>query len=144
MFSKACEYGIKASLYVALNSQQNVRVSLTEIAREINSPKAFTAKVLQKLNHANIVNSVKGQMGGFEISSERIANIMLRDIVLAIDGDSIYVNCALGFKICDSSKPCPIHTQFHPIRSELKNMLETTTLLSLLNDLTNNNTFLKS
>ena len=44
MFSKACEYGIKASIFIAINSRDGRRVSPKEIAKEIDSPQAFTAK----------------------------------------------------------------------------------------------------
>ena len=59
MFSKACEYGIKAAVFIAVRSQKDERVSLNEIAKEINSPVAFTAKVLQQLTRNQIVDSLK-------------------------------------------------------------------------------------
>ena len=67
MFSKACEYGIKATIFIASNSYEKQRVSLKEIAKEIDSPEAFTAKILQNLVRHKIINSVKGAYGGFEI-----------------------------------------------------------------------------
>ena len=36
MFSKACEYGIRATLFVAQQSKQERRVSIKEIAEEID------------------------------------------------------------------------------------------------------------
>lgn len=41
------------------------------IAEQINSPVAFTAKILQKLVKSNIVCSVKGKHGGFEIEKNK-------------------------------------------------------------------------
>ena len=35
MFSKACEYGIKAAIFIATNSFENRRVSPKEISEEI-------------------------------------------------------------------------------------------------------------
>ena len=49
MFSKACEYGIRATLFIATRSLDRARVSLKEIASEIEGPEAFTAKILQQL-----------------------------------------------------------------------------------------------
>lgn len=143
MFSKACEYGIKAAIFIAVKSEQENRVSLNEIAKEINSPIAFTAKVLQQLTKNNIVDSVKGPKGGFEIDKGKIADIKLSKIVLAIDGDSIYKGCGLGFHNCNENKPCPVHHKFKLIRNDLKQMLETTSLLDLSNDINNGITFLK-
>ena len=83
MFSKACEYGIKASTYIALQSLQGRRVSLKDIASEIESPVAFTAKILHQLAKADVLNSVKGPSGGFEISKQNIDLIKLDAIVTA-------------------------------------------------------------
>ncbi|MET0760542.1 MAG: transcriptional regulator, partial [Flavobacterium sp.] len=47
MFSKTCEYGIRASIFIASQSYQNNRIGLKDIAKKIDSPEAFTAKILQ-------------------------------------------------------------------------------------------------
>lgn len=131
MFSKACEYGIKASIYVAGQSMQNKRASLKAIAEEINSPVAFTAKILQQLAKNNILESTKGPSGGFEISKDRIKEVKLSSIVSAIDGDSIFNGCGLGMETCSEIKPCPVHFKFKEIRENLKKMMEKTSLYEL-------------
>ena len=98
MFSKACEYGIKAAIFIATKSYEGKRVSPKEISAEIDSPQAFTAKILQALVKHNIINSVKGAYGGFEIDKTNIGNVKLSQIVNAIDGDSIYSGCGLGLE----------------------------------------------
>lgn len=143
MFSKACEYGIKASIYIALNSYEGKRVSLKEIAREINSPEAFTAKILQDLVRYNLINSTKGAYGGFEIDKNNIRHIKLAQIVNAIDGNDIYEGCGLGLNVCNENHPCPVHDQFKIIRKELKAMLENTNLEQLLLDIKAGASFLK-
>lgn len=143
MFSKACEYGIKASIFVALNSYKGKRVSPKEISEEIDSPKAFTAKILQDLVRHNIINSVQGAYGGFEIEKSKISSIKLAQIVNAIDGDTIYNGCGLGLHTCDENHPCPVHDKFKIVREELKNMLENTTLEQLALDIKAGKSFLK-
>ncbi|PVW15842.1 RrF2 family transcriptional regulator [Marixanthomonas spongiae] len=143
MFSKACEYGIKASTFIALQSLQQRRVSLKEIAAEIDSPVAFTAKILHQLAKSDILKSNKGPSGGFEIPKEKIDTIMLSHIVFAIDGNSIYEGCALGFDRCDANQPCPLHNKFVGIRDELKDMLNKTSLYELATGLEVGLTYLK-
>lgn len=143
MFSKACEYGIKASIFIAINSYEGKRVSPKEIAKEIDSPEAFTAKILQALVKNNVINSVKGAYGGFEIDRSNIPNVKLAHIVNAIDGDSIYNGCGLGLHKCDELHPCPVHDKFKGIRDGLKNMLEQTSLEELALNITSGATFLK-
>lgn len=143
MFSKACEYGIKAAIFIAINSRENKRVSPKAIAKEINSPQAFTAKILQELVRNNIVNSVKGAYGGFEIDQTNIKNIKLSHIVKAIDGDKIYNGCGLGLEICDATHPCPVHDKFKGIRDDLKYMLEHTSLDELAKSIQAGESFFK-
>ncbi|WP_026452368.1 RrF2 family transcriptional regulator [Aequorivita capsosiphonis] len=143
MFSKACQYGIKASVYIASQSEMGNRVSLKEIASGINSPEAFTAKILHQLAKQDILTSLKGPTGGFEIPKGRAEKIKLSTIVSAIDGDSIYMGCALGFDRCDALQPCPMHTKFVAVRESLREMLENTSLHELANGLDIGMSFLK-
>jgi len=135
MFSKACEYGIRAAVYIAHQSMESRRVSLKEIAEKIDSPMAFTAKILQQLAKNNIVTSVKGAGGGFELDRPTMDRVKLADIVLAMDGDGIFTGCSLGLKQCSAEKPCPVHHKFVPIRNDLKRMLEGTSLYEMTTDL---------
>jgi Rrf2 family protein len=143
MFSKACEYGIRATTYIAMQSLDDRRVSLKEIAEKIDSPVAFTAKILQILSKNNIVDSVKGAHGGFEITRTQIDRIKLSQIVYAIDGDTIYAGCGLGLNECNANKPCPVHDKFVEIRNDLKQMLENTSLYEMTVGLEVGLTFLK-
>tara|TARA_R110001583_G_scaffold89747_3_gene231200 strand:- start:355 stop:789 length:435 start_codon:yes stop_codon:yes gene_type:complete len=143
MFSKACEYGIKAAIFIATKSYDGKRVSPKEIAAEINSPQAFTAKILQALVKHKVINSVKGAYGGFEIDKNNISNVKLAQIVNAIDGDSIYSRCGLGLETCDENHPCPVHDKFKGVRDELKHMLEDTNLEELALNITSGASFLK-
>ncbi len=143
MFSKACEYGIRAAVYIALQSLEGRRVSVAEIADEIDSPVAFTAKTLQLLTRNNIVKSIKGPNGGFEIEREDMDSVKLSIIVKAIDGDQIYVGCGLGLKKCNADQPCPLHDKFVDIRSNLRKMLTSTSLYELATGLEVGLTYLK-
>jgi Rrf2 family iron-sulfur cluster assembly transcriptional regulator len=143
MFSKACEYGIRASIYIAEQSLLERKVSLKEIAEAIESPTAYTSKILQQLSRSFIINSEKGPTGGFSMDALEMEKVNLSTIVFAIDGDSIYNGCGLGLKKCNEKLPCPVHDQFKLVRDELKSMLERTTVKSLAVSLEKGLTFLK-
>lgn len=143
MFSKACEYGIKATIFIAQNSAIGMRVNLKAIASAIDSPEAFTAKILQLLAKSDIISSEKGPLGGFKINDVNLKTLTLSSIVDAIDGDKIYRGCALGLHICNEQKPCPLHEKFKLVRDDLKIMLESTYLSELANNLEDGHTFLK-
>lgn len=130
MFSKACEYGIKAMIFIAQAGERGRLVSLKEIARETNSPVAFTAKILQTLSREGLLVSSKGAAGGFQLAgSARMVN--LAQIVRAVDGEQVFTACGLGLEKCNASKPCPVHFKFARVRDQLAEMLHTTHLEEL-------------
>jgi Rrf2 family transcriptional regulator, iron-sulfur cluster assembly transcription factor len=131
IFSKACEYGIRAAIYISVNSLENKRTSLKDISFEIGSPEAYTAKILQMLVKGGIIISIKGATGGFEVDPKKVNRIMLEDIVAAIDGGFNDKICVLGMKECSQKNPCPVHDKFKHIKSDLKSMLQNTTLLEM-------------
>ncbi|CAM2976902.1 RrF2 family transcriptional regulator [Flavobacterium frigoris] len=143
MFSKTCEYGIRATIFIASESYQDNRVGLKDIARKIDSPEAFTAKILQILSKNNIIHSIKGVGGGFEIPKKSMSRIKLIQIVSAIDGDRVFTGCGLGLIHCSEEHPCPVHEKFKTIRNELTFMLENTNLEELALGIKSGDTFLR-
>ncbi|HEX5169571.1 MAG TPA: Rrf2 family transcriptional regulator [Cyclobacteriaceae bacterium] len=143
MFSKACEYGIKATVHIATQSLHGNRVGLRDIANKIDSPEAFTAKILQLLVKAKIIDSAKGPSGGFAVNKDRVKETTLSEIVSAIDGDTIYKGCGLGLPECSAKRPCPVHYKFKVIRDDLKRMLESVTVYELSMNLKDGLTYLK-
>ncbi len=133
MFSKACEYAIKAMVFIQYKSQQDERVNLNEIAEAIASPVAFTAKILQQLRKNDLLESMMGVKGGFRILENK--QISLKEIIVAIDGNGIFSNCVLGLKACSSTNPCPVHNKYAKIRGEMERIMQETFLADLANQL---------
>lgn len=131
IFSKACEYGIRAAIYIAQQSLNEQRASLKDISKEIDSPEAFTAKILQTLVKNKIIDSVKGAHGGFEIKVKNMPKIKLSDLVIAIDGDLKDKVCVLGLKKCSEVNPCPVHNKFKHIKKNLLEMMADSNLLEM-------------
>jgi len=132
MFSKSCEYGLRATIFIAEESSSNQRVGLKAIAKAINSPEAFTAKILQLLTKNNIVTSIKGPHGGFLIEESRLKEIKLIQIITILDGNKIFYGCGLGLDQCDENFPCPLHNQFVKVKEELRMMFENNSLQDIL------------
>lgn len=132
MFSKSCEYALRAVIFIAKETFLGNKPGVKDISQATNSPEAFTGKILQKLIKYNIIVSVKGPYGGFYMNELKTKNVQLSEIVAIIDGDTIYVDCGLGLRECNAEKPCPLHDKFIAIRNSLKRMLETTTVYDLI------------
>lgn len=130
MFSQATKHATKAVIYIWTQSLEDRKVGAKEIGRKIDTPEAFTAKILQTLVKAKLIGSVKGPNGGFFVD-ESHAKVTLKDIVRAVDGDSLFSGCSLGLPKCSEKNPCPLHFEVVRVRKELEVMLTSKSLKHL-------------
>lgn len=142
IFSKTCEYGIRAVFFVAHKTATGGKVGIKEIADGIGSPEHFLAKILQDLSRRGIIQSAKGPNGGF-FTDGTVLQRPISDVVEAIDGNGIFIGCALGLKQCSEINPCPLHHEFKTIRGQLHHMLSSTTIGEFNTDLISGITALK-
>ncbi len=142
MFSKACEYAIRAMLFIAQKSVSGYKIGIKEISKGIDAPEHFLAKILQDLSRKGLVLSIKGPNGGFYMDNTARKKT-LADIVRAVDGDQLFTGCGLGLKICSEKNPCPLHDEFKIIRKKILNMLETATVTEFNDELLRGLTHLK-
>ena len=142
MFSKTCEYALRALIYITQQTQDGGRVGIKDIANGIDSPEYFIAKILQDLSRRGFVQSLKGPTGGFYLDNESL-NRSLIEVVREIDGDKIFSGCALGLKSCSETHPCPVHNEFKHIRDNLKKMLVEMKIGDFVNQLDEHKAFLK-
>ena len=143
MFSKSCEYAIKAMIFVSQKSKDESNVGVKEIAKGIDAPEHFIAKILQDLSKKKLLNSMKGPNGGFYMNQGNLKS-SLADIVKAVDGDSIYKDCVIGLKLCSEKNPCPVHFEYKEIKRNLISMLEDNTIADFNEKLDLEKFFLKN
>ncbi|RJP68131.1 MAG: Rrf2 family transcriptional regulator [Ignavibacteriales bacterium] len=126
IFSKKCEYGLQAVLYLAAKEPDDV-LRVDVIAEELRIPKEFVSKILQSLREHGIIESKKGKSGGF-ILAKNPNKIKLIDVVEAIDGLEVFNSCVLGFPNCSPDHPCAVHDKWGKLRTEAYNMLSDETI----------------
>ena len=129
LFSKTCEYGLQAMLYLAARTT-NGPILQREISDELGIPSDFLGKVLQSLTRCGLVSSQKGRNGGFRLAKppEEISPL---EIINAIDGPAVLHECVLGFPSCSDSSPCPVHRQWGGVRLAITEMLQNQNLQQL-------------
>lgn len=144
MFSKATEYALRATIYIAQKSSVENKLSIDEIAKAIDSPVSFTAKILQLLTPENkLISSVRGPHGGFYIT-EKAKKLPVRAVLMAMGESQLLDKCVLGLNTCSESKPCPMHNQYKVIKHQLINLFETKTIEQLANDTDGGDAFLNN
>lgn len=130
MFKKETEYAMRGLVYIQTQNLLGRKPGIAEIASEIDTPPSFTAKILQRLVRIGFIKSMKGKNGGYFFDAEK-AEITLKSVVAAIEGDNIFTSCGFGLKHCDEDNPCPLHEAYAPIRDALDQILSQETIQSL-------------
>jgi len=130
MLSKSTGYAIRALVFIQLQNWNDMRPGVIEIAREIEAPTAFTAKILHTLTSRKLLWSMKGRGGGF-LFPDNESNLTLYDVILVIEGGSIFTACGFGLKNCSDTNPCPLHVDYLKIRDGLYNLVQKETIHSL-------------
>jgi Rrf2 family iron-sulfur cluster assembly transcriptional regulator len=124
MFSKSSEYALRAIIYLAQKSSVDNKIGIVELSEAIDSPRSFTAKILQKLTKDNkLVSSVTGPSGGFFLTEEAKKKSVFYALTI-MEEEHIITGCILGLKECSEINPCPMHAQYKKIKPQLLDMLD--------------------
>ena len=135
MFSKSTEYALRAIIYLAQKSSVEHKIGITELAQAIDSPKSFTAKILQKLTRSkNLINSVTGPTGGFYLTDLAKKKSLLYVLTL-LEDEGIITGCILGLKECSEKNPCPMHSEYKKIKPQLLDMMDHKTIAELASEM---------
>jgi Rrf2 family transcriptional regulator, iron-sulfur cluster assembly transcription factor len=143
MFSKATEYALRATIFIAQKGVNETKIGIEEISKAIGSPPSFTAKILQILRKNNkVLHSVSGPNGGFFIT-EKARKQPVRSVIEAMNEGEILEKCVLGLVKCSELKPCPMHSQYKLIKAQLIELFESKTIQDLADDIKAGDVYLK-
>lgn len=128
--SHASELAIRAAIHLA--AQPPGKLSpVHEIASGTGLPAAYLAKIMRLLIRAGLVRAFRGPGGGVELGRPP-DSITLAALVQAVEGDIPSDTCVMGMGGCSESAPCPLHSQWAPLRAEFHRLLQETSLDTLV------------
>ncbi|MBE0653264.1 MAG: Rrf2 family transcriptional regulator [Bacteroidales bacterium] len=130
MFNKETEYAIRGLVYIQLQNFDGKRPGIAEIAEQIDAPHFYTAKILQRLVRQGFIESQKGKGGGFYFDTQK-PDLAIKQLIIAIEGDTLFTGCGFGLKQCDENNPCPLHDKYALIRDELNKLVMEENIQSL-------------
>jgi Rrf2 family protein len=130
MFNKETEYALRGLVYIKLQNLKSRRPGTSEVAKEIDAPPFYTAKILQRLVRAGFLRSMKGKGGGFFFEPDK-PDLPLIKLIDAIEGDSSFAGCGFGLKHCDGNNPCPLHEKYASVRKSINDLISEETVQGL-------------
>ena len=131
------EYGIHCAAFIAAKQRTGATsVPAADIAAEQKIALDYTQQILQRLRKNNIVKSVRGPAGGYQLA--RPANeITLKDILVASEGDTFEVICEskpIGIDRCATGAHCNLRPLWFALKDHVNGFLTRYTLQQVIDD----------
>jgi Rrf2 family transcriptional regulator, iron-sulfur cluster assembly transcription factor len=141
MLSNASKYAVKAMLFLVLHTGKSKKIGVKHLAKTLDVPEPFLAKILQQLVRNGLLSSVKGPNGGFYTSKSNTKN-KICDILQTVDGHPLFDKCFMGLEKCSESNPCPLHNIVVAFKDNLFEKFNKLTLAEFASDIDASSTFL--
>jgi len=118
LLSNSSVYGLRAAVLLASKKNRDF-ITIRELSDELNISFYFLTKVLQQLTKSEILISYKGPNGGVKLA--RPGNsITFMDIIISIEGEKIFRDCAFGLHKCELLNPVRLEKTGSNFRQILK------------------------
>lgn len=125
---KSSEYAIRCLVYIA--GLEDKMCSVKDLSDALNIPYKFLGRLMARLRDAGLVASIRGKNGGYALNPDW-GTIRLERIVDVVEGLEAFDRCLLGFPLCDSENPCPMHDHWQGPRAQVREMMAEVTLEEL-------------
>jgi Rrf2 family protein len=105
--SRKIEYGLRAMIFLAAQQPGEV-VPFREIARRMDVPQEFLAKILKTLAGKGFVKSTRGAHGGYALAAPA-GQISMLDVIEAVEGPVKVNVCQDNHDACRLSQNCTMY-----------------------------------
>ena len=132
------ECGIVCALHLARN-YGDLAIGAAEIAESQGIDLPYTQQILHRLRKGDVIESVRGPKGGYKLLRPP-AQITLKDILYAVEGDTFQIICdhsplhpeSDGPTRCSTRETCGLHGVWQELRNAIDKLLEDRTLEDLI------------
>jgi Rrf2 family protein len=122
--TRQADYAIRAVRYLAKQGPEH-RVATSTVAKEMQIPPSFLAKIISQLSIAGLLHTSRGARGGVSLAREP-KDISVLDVVEAIDGPILLNECVGTNKPCSFEKDCLVHPIWFEAQQSLVSRLRDT------------------
>jgi len=142
--STRTRYGVRLMVALAQNYGKDP-VFLKDIAKGENISEKYLSLIIIPLRGVNLVNSVRGAHGGYNLSKEP-SQINLKEIVDVLEGECSLVECEKNPSSCERTPICATHDVWAMIGEKISETLSSITLdrLAKMNQEKTENTIMQN
>ena len=112
---------------LAVSYGEDTSVSLEEIAREEGISQGYLEAVVAPLRHAEIVGGRRGAGGGYRLLQDP-SRLSVADIIAAIEGPLVIMDCLEGGAGCARSASCANRDVWQAVQRRILSDLESMTV----------------
>ncbi len=128
LITRNTDYALRALCYI---SKSKDIVSVDELVDKLGVPRQFMRKILQQLNKERILESYKGQRGGFKLKIPP-TKIFIIEIMRIFQGQVGLNGCFLKKNICPDKSKCVLRKKIHAIEDDLFKRIKRINIASLI------------
>ena len=128
LITRNTDYALRAICYMA---KQDKVVTVTELVRVLGVPQPFMRKILQQLSQEKILESYKGQAGGFKLKFIP-EEIFIIQIMRIFQGRVGLNRCFLKKDICPNRGKCLLRKKIQVIENNVFRQLRQINIASLI------------
>jgi Rrf2 family protein len=127
--STKCRYGTRAILDIALNGEDGP-VHLKDLAKRQKLSMKYLEQIVPGLKVAGLIHSHRGANGGYTLAKTP-ERIKLLEIIEALEGCLITVDCTADPNLCERTNECAVHDVWAETQSAMRATLNSITLADL-------------
>lgn len=127
--STRLRYGIRAMVELAMNDGANP-LSAREVAAQQGLPLKYLETLLGLLKTAGLVRAMRGPAGGY-VLTRAPEDIAVSDIVAALEGNLLPVECMARPGSCEAAEVCAARLLWNRLQAAVDQVLADTTLAEM-------------
>ena len=128
LITRRSDYAMRICRVLRDGKVHNVR----EICQREDIPRAFAYKILRELEMADLVNSERGNQGGYYLNKS-LDKLTLYDIVSITEGDLAILHCMKEDCVINpESMPCKVHQEIERIQTILIDEMKRKTIEEIM------------
>jgi len=127
--TRQSDYGVRAILHLASLPYGEV-IQTREIAANEDIPGKYLPSIIRTLARAGLIRTLRGNQGGVMLAKPP-EDISLREVIEAIEGPIMLVQCLRGPRQCDREEDCAFMSVCKSLQNMMVGQLEGTTFADL-------------
>jgi len=127
--TRQSDYGVRAMLHLA-NLPYGEVVQTREIAATEDIPSKYLPSIIRTLARAGLIRTMRGNQGGVMLAKPP-EDINLREVIEAIEGPILLVQCLRGPNQCTHEGNCSFMDVCRDLQRMMVNQLDGTTFADL-------------